>query len=98
MHAVYTIYGKEPISSNLHISKKLCRKVLKYFLQASLAEVFMWAKFHVKIRKYGCAGKVGFYRENSLKPRYLARNKPGGRTFFTIDIAHYGLQDAQRPD
>ena len=64
-------------------------------MQASLAEVFMRAKFHIKIQKYGCAGKVGSYRENSLKPRYLARNKPGARTFFTIDIAHYGLQDAK---
>jgi hypothetical protein len=63
-------------------------------MQASLAEGFMWAKFQVKIQKYSCAAKVGCYRKKSLKTRYLARNP---NFFFTVDTAHYWLQDAQNP-
>jgi hypothetical protein len=66
-------------------------------MQASLAEAFMWAKFHVKIQKYSFAAKVGCYRKKSLKTRYLARNKPEIRNFFTVGTAHYGLQDARNP-
>jgi hypothetical protein len=61
--------------------ERLCPKLLKFFMQASLAEAFMWAKFQVKIQKYGFAAKVGCYRKKSLKTRYLARNKPEIRTF-----------------
>jgi hypothetical protein len=57
-------------------------------MQASLAEAFMWAKFQVKTRKYGFAAKAGSYRENSLKTRYLARNKLAARTLFRIFIVH----------
>jgi len=48
----------------------------------------MWTKFQVKIQKYGFAANLRSYRENSPKPRYLAKNKPETRTFFTIDTAH----------
>ncbi len=68
--------------------EKTSSKSSESFFQASLAEVFIWAKFHVKTRKYGCAGKVGSYRENSLKSRYLARNKLWAQTLFTVNIVH----------
>jgi hypothetical protein len=45
------------------------------FLDCSLGENFIWAKFQVEIPKYGLAEKLGSYRENSLKILYLARNK-----------------------
>jgi hypothetical protein len=48
-------------------------------MQASLAEVFMGTKFQVKIQKYGFAANVASYAKNSLKPRYLYRNKPETR-------------------
>jgi hypothetical protein len=66
-------------------------------MQASLAEAFMWAKFQVKIQKYSFAAKVGCNRKKSLKTRYLARNKPETRIFFTIGTAHCGLQDVRNP-
>ena len=82
----------------LRISKILCPKVLNFFMQASLAVMFIWTKFQVKIQKYGFAANLRSYRENSLKPRYLVKNKPETRTLFTIDTAHWGLQDARNPD
>ncbi len=57
-------------------------------MQVSLAEAFMWAKFQVKTLKYGFTAKVGSYRENSLKTRYLARKKLAGQTLFMICIVH----------
>ena len=50
-------------------------------MQASLAEMFMWTKFQVKIQKYGFAANLRSYRENSPKPRYLAKNKPNPELF-----------------
>jgi hypothetical protein len=66
-------------------------------MQASLSETFMWAKFQVKIQKYSVGAKVGSYRENSLKTRYLVRKTPGARTIFMVDIVHQSLQDAHSP-
>jgi hypothetical protein len=83
--------------SNLRISERLCPKLLKFLMQASLAEAFMWAKFQIQIQKYSFAAKVECYRKKSLKSRYLVRNKPETRTFFTLGTAHYGLQDARNP-
>ncbi len=37
------------------------------------------------------------YKENLLKPRYVARNKLEARTLLMEDIVHYGLQDALSP-
>src|SRR5579862_7836196 len=51
MHAVYIIYRKKALSYHLHISKRVRRKVRNFFLQASLVEVFIWVKFHVKNSK-----------------------------------------------
>jgi len=58
----------------------------------------MWAKFQVKFQKYSFVTKVGCHSKSELKPRYLLRNKAESRTFFTVDTAHYGLQDARNSD
>ena len=63
MHVLYTVYDKEP---------RLSSKVLKFFMKASLVEVFLWAKFQVKIRNYKFAGDLGSCRKNSLKNQYLS--------------------------
>ena len=55
-------------------------------MEASLVEIFMWAKFQVKIRKYNFATKLGSGRENSLKIQYLSPREPCTETlidFFT---------------
>ena len=36
-------------------------------MEASLVEVYMWAKFQVKILKYNFGAKLGSCREYSLK-------------------------------
>jgi hypothetical protein len=48
----------------------------------------MWANFQVKTLKYGFTAKAGFYRENSLKIRYLARNKLAAGTLFRVFTVH----------
>jgi hypothetical protein len=67
--------------------ERLCPKLLTFFMQASLAEAFMWANFQVKFQKYSFAAKVGCYRrkitKNSISRQKQARNP----NFFTIDTA-----------
>jgi hypothetical protein len=65
----------------MRVIQDLDKKVISSY---SLAEVFMWTKFQVKIQKYGFAADVGLYRENSLEPVYLARNKLRARIIFTV--------------
>ena len=38
--------------------EEFCSRLLKFFMQPSLAEIFMQAKFQVKIRKYSFATDV----------------------------------------
>jgi hypothetical protein len=79
MHVLYTIDGKPPISWKIHNSKRLCLKLLKFFVNASLVETFIRANFQVEIKKYDFAGKLGSCRNNLLKILYRAKNKPMGR-------------------
>ena len=88
MHVLYTIYGKAPISWEIHISERLCSKVLKLFMEASLVEVYLWAQFQVKIRKYKFAGELGSCRENSLKVQYLSPRSPCTQTKTDFFTAH----------
>ena len=55
-------------------SQKFSSKLLNFFMQVNLAATLMWLKFQVKILKYSITEKVGFYRENSSKTRYVTRN------------------------
>jgi hypothetical protein len=98
-NAYYIYYlWKGSVPWQFHISVRFCSKLLKFFMQASLAETWGWAKFQIKIQKYSFSAKVGFYWKNSLKTRYHTGNMPGARTFFMVDIAHWGLQVAQSPN
>jgi len=75
MHVLYSIDGKVTIAWEIHNSERLCSKLLKFSMKASLVGTFIWAKFQVEIQKYDLAWKMRSYRENWLKILYLVKNK-----------------------
>jgi hypothetical protein len=68
----------------MHISDRLCPKVLKICTQASLDITIMWTKFQVTIQKYGFIDKLGPTRESSLKVQYL--NPDTLRTVYILNL------------
>jgi len=71
-HRVY----KTCIFWKTHNSKRLCLKLLNFFMKASLVETVIRVKFQVEIQKYDFAEKMESCRENLLKIIYLANKKP----------------------